>query len=83
MEFSTIDAGLISNYGEFAIIKIGIIYFFPNTYVFKCITITQPISYEKITIFSTQHIGETDIIFTLYFYNIDFGILYGDFRHII
>ena len=37
--FETIEAGLISNYGEFAIIKIWIIHLFPNAYVFKCITI--------------------------------------------
>ncbi len=37
--FKTIEAGLISNYGEFAIIKIGIIYFLPNTDVFKRISI--------------------------------------------
>ena len=49
--FETIEAGLISNYGEFAIIKIWIIDFLPNADVFKCVAVTQPIGYEKISVF--------------------------------
>lgn len=37
--FEAIKARLISNYGEFAIIKIGIIHFLPDTYKLQCITI--------------------------------------------
>ena len=51
--FETIEAGLISNYGEFAIIKIGIIHFLPNADVFKSVAVTQPIGYEKISVFGT------------------------------
>lgn len=28
-----------------------------------------------------QHIRKADIVFAIYIYNIDFGILYGDFYH--
>lgn len=45
--FETVEARLISNCGEFAIIKIGIVYFLPNTYVFKGVAVPQPISNEK------------------------------------
>ncbi len=46
----TIETGLIFNYGEFAIIKIGIIYFLPNTDIFKRIAVAQPIGYENISV---------------------------------
>lgn len=38
------------NYGEFAIIKLWIIHFFPNTKEFYSVAIPEPISYEKISI---------------------------------
>jgi len=38
----------ISNCGEFAIIKIGVVYFFPNTNIFKSIPIPQLVSYDGI-----------------------------------
>ncbi len=38
--FKAIQSRLISNYGEFAIIKIRIVYLLPNSNIFQCITIT-------------------------------------------
>lgn len=35
-----IQSRLISNYGEFAIIKIRIVYLLPNSNIFQCISIT-------------------------------------------
>lgn len=81
--FEAIEAGLIPNYGEFAIIKIGIIYFFPNTDVFKCVAVTQPIGYEEISVFGTYHIRQADIVLAVDFYYIDFGGLYGNFCHFL
>ena len=44
--FETIEGRLISNYGEFAIIKTGIIDFLPNADIFKCIAVTLMKIYE-------------------------------------
>ena len=46
-----IESGLTSNCGEFAVIKIGIVHLLPYTYVFQCITITQPVGDKEVTIF--------------------------------
>ncbi len=72
---------MIFNYGEFAIIKIGIIYFLPNAYVFKRIAVTQPIGYEKISVFGAQHIRKTYIILAIYFHDVNLGVLNCDFCH--
>ncbi len=44
--FETIEGRLISNYGEFAIIKTGIIDFLPNADIFKYIAVTLMKIYE-------------------------------------
>ena len=52
----TVESGLVSNCGEFAIIKNRIVNFFPNADKFKCIPVAQPIRDKEISIFGTQHI---------------------------
>lgn len=69
------------NYGEFAIIKIGVIYLLPDTDILKSITVTEPVGDEKISVLNTQHISQTDKVFAIYFYDIYFGVLYCDFNH--
>ena len=81
-DFKTIKSGLISNYGEFAIIKIGILHLFPDTNKFKCISIAKPISDEEISIFCFEHICDTDIILFSYFYYINFRILNSNLCHL-
>ena len=44
------------NYGEFAIIKIWVIYLFPNANKFKRVSISKPVCDKKITVFSLKHI---------------------------
>jgi hypothetical protein len=55
-------AGLISNYGEFAIIKIRIAYLLPNADIFKGIPVSEPIANKKIAVFRFKHIGKTEYI---------------------
>lgn len=51
-----VQSGLISNCGEFAIIKSGIIQFLPYSQIFKGISVSQPVSYKEITVFGFKHI---------------------------
>ena len=50
-DFKSIKSCLISNCGKFAIIKIRIINFLLNTYVFERVAVTKPIGHEKVSIF--------------------------------
>ena len=77
--FETIKTRLVPNYGEFAIIKIGVVDFLPNTDELESIAVTRSIGDEEIPILGIQHIGEADIILSFDFYYIDFGILYCNF----
>ena len=75
--FKAVKAGLISNCGEFAIIKIRIVNFFPDTNKFKRVSVSKPIGYEEFAILSAHHVSKTNVVFAVNFDNIDFGIFYG------
>ena len=81
LESSPIEPGLISNYGEFAIIKIRVLHLFPDSYIFKCVTVSRPVRNKKITVLGSQHIRQANIVFAIYFYYVDFGVLYYNFCH--
>ena len=81
-DFKAIQTRLTFNYGEFAIIKIRVVYFLPNPDIFKRISIAKPISDKKIPIFSLQHISQTQIILIIYPTNIYFSIFHNQFTHI-
>ena len=46
----TVQTGLVSNYGEFAIIKIWVVYFLPNADVLQRIAVAQPVGDKEITV---------------------------------
>lgn len=62
-DFKVIKSSLISNCGEFAIIKIWIMNTLPYTKKLHGIAVTKPICNEEVTIFSFQHVCQTDVIF--------------------
>ncbi len=68
-DFEAIQTGLISNCGEFAIIKSWIINLFPNTNIFKRIPVSQPVSNKKVSVLCFKHIGKADIVFFFYLDN--------------
>ena len=72
---------MVSNYGEFAIIKIGIVNFLPNTDKFKRVPIAQPICNKKIPVFGTQHIRQAYVVLPIDLNHIYFGVFYRDFCH--
>ena len=72
-----------TNCGEFAIIKNGIVNFLPNADKFKCIPVAQPIRDKEISVFSTQHICQTNIVLVIDFNNVYFGIFYYNLCHSI
>lgn len=53
---------LATHYGEFAIIKIWVVYLFPDTKKFNGISVPQPIRDKKIAILCFQHIGQRDVV---------------------
>ena len=61
-ELITIQTSLTFNYGEFAIIKIGVVDLFPDTKKFNCVSIPQPIRDKEVSIFCFQHIRQGNII---------------------
>ena len=73
-----IQSGLTSNYGEFAIIKIGIEDRLPNAKELHRVPITKPISDKKISVLGPQHIRERNVIALLSRENRDAGSLHFD-----
>ena len=57
---------LVSNCGEFAIIKIGIVNTLPHAKEFHRVSIAKPIGHKEIAIFGFQHICNADVILTVY-----------------
>ena len=64
--FEAVQTRLVSNCGEFAIIKIGIINTLPNAKELHRISIAKPVGYKKVTIFGFQHICNADVILAIY-----------------
>ena len=58
----TVKSRLVSNYGEFAIIKIRVVDLLPNAKKFNGIPIPEPIRDEEVAILCFQHIGQGNII---------------------
>lgn len=56
---------LISNYGEFTIIKIGIIESFPCAEIIQSVSVSYPVRYIEFSLFVLGHIGKTDEIFII------------------
>ena len=52
----TVQAHLTSNYGEFSIIKIRIVYLLPNTKELDRVPVAQPVRNEEIAVLHFQHI---------------------------
>jgi hypothetical protein len=83
-DFKVIQTGIVSNCGEFAIIKIGVVEFFPNTDILESIPITQPIGYKEFTVFCFKHVCQTDIILRIDLEDCYLCALYIQFvRHLI
>ena len=59
-------ACLVSNCGEFAIIKIGIVNTLLHAKEFHRVSIAKPIGHKEIAIFGFQHICNADVILTVY-----------------
>ena len=55
-DFKVVKTRLISNYGEFAIIKIFIMQTLPSTKELKSVPISKPVRYEKIPVLGFKHI---------------------------
>jgi len=51
------------NYGEFAVIKMGVVNFLPDSKELNGISVSQPVGNEKISILGFQHVGQGDVIF--------------------
>lgn len=68
--FETIKTCVISNCGEFTIIKIRIIHFLTNTDKLQCVTVAQPVGNDEISVLGTQHVSKTDIVLSVDFYNL-------------
>ena len=60
------QACLVSNCGEFAIIKIGIVNTLLHAKEFHSVSIAKPIGHKEIAIFGFQHICNADVILTVY-----------------
>ena len=50
-----VQASLTSNCGEFAIIKIGVVYLFPNPKELNSVPVSQPVGDKKVTVFGFEH----------------------------
>ena len=66
---------MISNYGEFAIIKVWIGNLLPYSKKLQCVSISKPIRNKEITILGLKHIRNADIVLRVdllcsYFYSL-------------
>jgi hypothetical protein len=58
-----VQASLGFNYGEFAIIKVGIVDALPYSKKLDSIAVSQPIRNIKITVLRFQHIAQRNVFF--------------------
>lgn len=61
-----VQSSLTSNYGEFAIIKIWIVYPLLDSEKLHCIPISKPVGNEKISVFCVEHVRQRNVIFTVH-----------------
>ena len=61
-EFVAVQTSLTSNCGEFAIIKIRVVDLFSYPEKFNCVSVSQPVGDEKVSVFRPEHISQGDII---------------------
>lgn len=72
----TVQASLAFNYGEFAIIKPGVVDAFPNPEELDGVAVAQPVRNKKVTILGFDHVGQTDVVLILAGRNGDISTLY-------
>jgi hypothetical protein len=53
-----VQAGLISNCGEFAVIKSGVVNRLPNAQELDRVAVSEPISNKEVALLGFQHVGE-------------------------
>ena len=75
-----VQSGLASNYGEFAIIEIGVEHALPDAQKFDGVAVSQPVGDEKIAVLGLQHVGQGDIVACGTRQDGDFRSLDGDGR---
>jgi hypothetical protein len=64
-DFIAVQSGVAFNYGEFAIIKSGIVNLLPDAEELNRIAVSQPVGNEKIPILGFEHIGQGNIVLIL------------------
>ena len=57
-----VEAGLVSNCGEFAIIKLRIVHLLPDADILERIAVAQPVRDEELAILGLEHVGKADVI---------------------
>jgi hypothetical protein len=68
---------------EFEGFKIGIIEAFPYSQILQCISVSQPIGYDRCGVigFETGNVGKGDIIIIVILDDGYIGVFYGNFSH--
>ena len=61
-DFVVVQTGLASNYGEFAIIKIGVENRLPNSKELHRVAVSKPVGDEEIAVLGLQHVGERNVV---------------------
>ena len=74
-----VQASLTSNCGEFAIIKIGVVYLFPNPKELNGVPVSQPVRDKKVAVFGFEHICQRYVILIINGSDRDLSTVYNDF----
>ena len=60
--FVAVESRLASNYGEFAIIEVGVVDALPYAKKLNRVAISQPVRDEKVSVLGLQHIRQGNIV---------------------